>query len=158
MWLVMKNFNIFLDLLKNLIFRGLTKNQNRGGICLKRRIWRFFRFKGAWQERRGWYFLKGVDTLISSVFTKHRPNLTSFQLFTLFLGVWGNRLSSSQQHTCPGIVTLFSSWNKWEYVLKFSVTPSFTWPFNCSFATSWLTLGHQWEHMLSQLHLGGLNS
>ena len=42
----MKNFN-FGGSLKNPIFRvGLTKNQYRGGNCLKRGAWTVCRFKG----------------------------------------------------------------------------------------------------------------
>ena len=32
---------------------GGTKNQYRGGDCLKRGAWTVCRFKGAWQERGG---------------------------------------------------------------------------------------------------------
>ena len=56
MGLKMKNFNIFGVHRKiQFLGAGFLKNQYRWGDCIKR---------GAWPERRGWYFWGrgGVDT------------------------------------------------------------------------------------------------
>ena len=91
---------------------------------------------------------------VSPLLDFFKSSLTSFGLLFLFFWSFWKLIIQISIH-CVSIVASFRSWNKWEYVLNFSehVTASFTWPFNCYLATSWLTLGHQWEHMLSQLHL-----
>ena len=44
---------------------GVTKNQYIGGDCLKMGAWTVCRFKrvGAWQERGGWCFRGGIDSV-----------------------------------------------------------------------------------------------
>ena len=104
MGLTMKNFN-FWGSLKNPIFRvGLTKNQYRGGNCLKRGAWTVCRFKGeTWQERGGGVFEEGegVDTLMHTMCTFYVCPSCTF-------------VTTSLSGTMPSKSTL-SELNKWFY-------------------------------------------
>ena len=68
MGLTMKNFNIFgvhwkIWVLGGVGGGGLTKNQYRGGNCLRRGAWTVYRFKGGGglARKKGMVFLRGVD-------------------------------------------------------------------------------------------------
>ena len=70
MVLRMKSFNILRVHWKiQLLGRGFTKNQYRGGNCLKRGAWTVSSFKGGFARKRGMVFLRGVDTLIHTMNT-----------------------------------------------------------------------------------------
>ena len=59
MVLRMKNFNIFGVHWKIRLLGGFTKNQYRGGNCLKRGAWTVCRFNGGLGEKEGVVFLMG---------------------------------------------------------------------------------------------------
>ena len=69
----MKNFNIF-GVHWKIRFLGegrFTKNQYRGGIAWRGRLGQFSGLmKGAWQEKGGAVFLRGVDTLMLTMVNK----------------------------------------------------------------------------------------
>ena len=62
-----KNFNILGVHQKVQLLGRFTKNQYRGGDCLKRGLGQFDDLRGAWQERGGGGVFEGVDTPIHTM-------------------------------------------------------------------------------------------